>query len=242
MAGHNKWSKVKHIKGAADAKRGKVFSKLSAELTAAAKQGGADPDLNSRLRMLLAKAKQANMPASTTQRAIRKGAGGGQGSGFEELLYEIYAPAGVALLVEMSSDNKNRTAAEIRHILAKHGGSIASAGAAIHLFHRKGRLILSRENLDEEKAMELALEAGAEDFRSEPEAYEILTDPSRLEAVQKAVEAAGIACEETSVTYIPQTMVSVSKKESGNVLKIIELIDEHDDTKEIYSNADFETE
>lgn len=241
MAGHNKWSKVKHVKGAADAKRGKVFSKLSSELAAAAKQGGADPDLNPRLRMLLIKAKQANMPAGTTQRAIQKGIGTGQNTAFEDLLYEIYAPSGVALIVEISTDNKNRTAAAIRHILAKHGGSIASAGAAIRLFQRKGRLILSRENVDEDHAMELAIEAGAEDFRSDSESYEIITNPSRLTAVHKALESAGIVCETTGITYIPKSMVPVNRKEAGNVLKIIELIDEHDDTREVYSNADFAT-
>ena len=242
MAGHNKWSKVKHVKGALDAKRGKIFSKLSRELTVAAKLGGGDPDLNARLRMCLLKAKQANMPADTIDRAVKKGVGGGIGTDFEDLVYEIYAPDGVALLGEISTDNKNRTAAEIRHILTKNGGSIATSGAVTRLFHRKGQMIISRENADEDRAMEIALEAGADDFRSEPEGYEIITDPSEFETVHQAVESAGIACESAGVTCLPDSLVPVSPEAAGRISKIIELIDEHDDVKDVYSNADFPEE
>lgn len=242
MAGHNKWSKVKHIKGALDAKRGKIFSKLSRELTVAAKQGGGDVDLNAHLRMVILKSKQANMPADTIERAIKKGVGGGQGTDFEDLVYEIYAPAGVAILVEISTDNKNRTAAEIRHILTKNGGSIATSGAVTRLFHRKGQMIISRDKADEDKIMEIALEAGAEDFRSEPEGYEIITDPSEFESVHQAVEAAGITCDSAGVTCLPDALVPLSPADTPTLTKIIELIDEHDDVKEVYSNADFPAE
>ncbi len=242
MAGHNKWSKVKHIKGALDAKRGKIFSKLSRELTVAAKIGGGEPDLNARLRMVLLKAKQANMPADTIDRAVKKGVGGGLGTDFEDLVYEIYAPEGVAIMVEISTDNKNRTAAEIRHILSKNGGSIATSGAVTRLFHRKGQLIISREGTDEDQIMELALESGADDFRSEPEGYEIITDPSDFEAVHKAIEDAGILCDSASVTCLPDSLVPVSAAAAGKITKIIDLIDEHDDVKEVYSNADFPEE
>ncbi len=242
MAGHNKWSKVKHVKGALDAKRGKIFSKLSRELTVAAKIGGGDADLNARLRMVLLKAKQANMPADTIDRAVKKGVGGGEGTDFEDLVYEIYAPEGVAILVEISTDNKNRTAAEIRHILSKNGGSIATSGAVTRLFHRKGQMIISREGADEDKIMEVALEAGAEDFRAEPEGFEIITEPSEFEAVHKAVETAGISCDSASVTCLPDSLVAISPEAAGKISKIIELIDEHDDVKEVYTNADFPQE
>jgi len=188
MAGHNKWSKVKHIKGPADAKRAKIFSKLSREIFVAVKEGASeDPDLNPRLRMVLLKARQANMPSDNVQRAIQKATGEGGASTFQDLTYEIYGPNGVAILAEISSDNKNRTAAEIRHILSKNGGSIASAGAVVRLFHRKGQIMIARETADEEKVMEVALESGAEDFNAEEEGYEILTEPGEFEAVLKAV-------------------------------------------------------
>ena len=239
MAGHNKWSKIKHTKGPLDAKRGKVFSKLSRELTVTAKIGGGEPDLNAPLRMVLLKAKQANMPADTIDRAIKKGVGGGIGTDFEDLVYEIYAPDGVALLVEISTDNKNRTAAEIRHILSKNGGSIATSGAVTRLYHRKGQMIISREGTDEDQIMELALESGAEDFKSEPEGFEIITEPSHFETVHKAIESAGISCVSAGVTCLPDALVPVSDKAAAKISKIIELIDEHDDVKEVYSNADF---
>src|SRR5215475_2889992 len=163
MAGHSKWAKVKHFKGAIDAKRGKIFSKLSKEITIAAKLGGGDPDMNPRLRMALLKSRAANMPNDNIDRAIKKGTGGGEGANYEDLTYEIYAPHGVALLVEVSTDNRNRTAADVRSYVTKSGGSIATAGSVTRLFQRKGQIVVSRENANEDKLMELALEAGAED-------------------------------------------------------------------------------
>ena len=242
MSGHNKWSKIKHTKGPLDAKRGRIFSKLSRELTVAAKIGGGDAELNARLRMVLLKAKQANMPADTIDRAVKKGVGGGLGTEFEDLVYEIYAPEGVAILAEISTDNKNRTAAEIRHILSKNGGSIATSGAVTRLFHRKGQIIIARENADEDRTMEIALEAGADDFLSEPQGFEIITDPSEFETVHKAVEAAGITCESAGVTCLPDSLVPISADAVARISKIIDLIDEHDDVKDIYSNAQFPEE
>ena len=239
MSGHSKWSKVKHFKGALDAKRGRIFSKLSREITIAAKAGGKDPDSNARLRMVLLKAKQANMPADTIERAIQKGVGGGQGTDFEDMVYEIYGTSGVALLVEVSTDNKNRTAAEIRHILSKNSGAIASAGSVARLFRRKGRIIVSRKNAEEDKIMEAALEAGAEDFRAEPEYYEIIADSSEFEAVHRAVEESGIQCDSAGVTCLPDLLVPVKASAAASVARLIELLDEHDDVKEVYSNADF---
>src|SRR5437867_11644847 len=165
MAGHSKWAKVKRFKGAIDAKRGRIFAKLGREITIAAKLGGGDPDLNPRLRMVLLKCRSANMPTDNIERAIKKGAGGGEGASFEDLTYEIYGPHGIALLVEVSTDNRNRTAAEIRSLVTKGGGSIATAGSVTRLFHRQGQIIVPREAAGEDQLMEVALEAGAEDFK-----------------------------------------------------------------------------
>src|SRR3954467_3858321 len=182
MAGHSKWAKVKHFKGAIDAKRGKIFSKLSKEITIAAKLAGGDPNMNPRLRMVLLKCRAANMPNDNIERAIKKGTGGGEGASFEDLTYEIYGPGGVAILVEISTDNRNRTASEIRAIVTKRGGSIAAQGAVSGLFQRKGQIVVSREAATEDALMEVALEAGAEDFKTEPEGFEILTEPGKFEA------------------------------------------------------------
>src|SRR5207247_2616044 len=181
MAGHSKWAKVKHFKGAIDAKRARIFAKLSRELTVAARIGGGDPDMNARLRMVLLKCRTANMPSENIERAIRKGTGGGETASFDDLTYEIYGPHGVALLVEVSTDNRNRTASEIRSLVTKGGGSIATAGSVTRLFQRQGQIIVPREAADEDQLMEVAIEAGAEDFKAEPEGYEILTSPAKFE-------------------------------------------------------------
>src|ERR1044071_264047 len=192
MAGHSKWAKVKHFKGAIDAKRGKIFSKLSKEISIAAKIGGGDAAMNPRLRMVLLKCRAANMPNDNIERAIKKGTGGGETATCEDLTYEIYGPHGVALLVEVSTDNRNRTASEIRSIVTKNGGTIATQGSASRLFQRKGQIIVPREAAGEDQLMELALEAGAQDFKAEAQGYEILTEPAQFEAVNKQIEAKGI--------------------------------------------------
>jgi YebC/PmpR family DNA-binding regulatory protein len=238
MAGHSKWAKVKHFKGAIDAKRARIFSKLSREITVAVRQGGGDRDMNPRLRMVLLKCRSANMPSDNVDRAIKKGTGEGGASSFEDLTYEIYAPGGVALLVELTTDNRNRTAAEIRSILTKHGGSMATSGAVARLFQRKGQIIVSREKAGEDQVMELALEAGAEDFKTEPEGYEILTDPGAFEAVHHKVDEAGVECEGAEVTWLPTLTTPVSGDDAVAVQKLIELLDDHDDVREVYSNAD----
>src|SRR5580704_12284248 len=175
MAGHSRWAKVKHFKGGIDAKRAKIFAKLGREITVAAKLFGGDPDMNPRLRMILLKCRAANMPADNIDRAIKKGTGGGEVANFEDLTYEVYGPHGVALLVEVSTDNRNRTASDVRSIVTKSGGSIATPGSVSRLFQRKGQIVISRENGSEDKLMEVALEAGAEDFKTEAEGFEILT-------------------------------------------------------------------
>ena len=240
MAGHSKWAKVKTFKGAIDAKRGKIFAKLSKEITIAAKIGGGDPAMNPRLRMALLKSRGANMPNDNIERAIKKGTGGGEAGNFDDLTYEVYGPHGVAMLVELSTDNRNRTAAEIRSLLTKSGGSIAATGAVSRLFHRKGQIIIPREAAQEDALMELALEAGAEDFKAEPEGYEILTDPAHFEAIHKQLEAKGIKYASAEVTSLPDLSVPLEDPAAvAAVTKLRDALEDHDDVKEVYSNADF---
>jgi YebC/PmpR family DNA-binding regulatory protein len=242
MAGHSKWAKVKHFKGAIDAKRARIFSKLSREIAIAAKLGGGDPTMNPRLRMVLLKARAANMPGDNIDRAIKKGTGTGGADTFEDLTYEIYAPGGVALLVELSTDNRNRTAAEIRAILTRHGGSLATAGSVSRLFQRKGQFIVARDAAEEDRLMELALEAGAEDFRAESEGYEILTEPGQFEAVHRQLESAGIRCDAAEVTWLPAVSVPLDPALTAGVKGLIETLEDHDDVKEVFSNADYPNE
>jgi len=242
MAGHSKWAKVKHFKGAIDAKRARIFAKLSREITVAAKVGGGDPDRNPRLRMALLKCRSANMPSDNIERAVRKGTGGGGTANFEDLTYEVYGPHGVALLVELSTDNRNRTAAEVRSLLSKNGGSIATAGSVSRLFQRKGQIIVSRGATDEDRLMALALEAGAEDFKAEPEGFEIITGPADFDAVHRRLETNGVKCEAAEVTWLSAVTVPVSKADARAIHKLIEALEEHDDVKEIHTNAEFPDE
>jgi YebC/PmpR family DNA-binding regulatory protein len=243
MSGHSKWAKVKHFKGAVDAKRGKVFSKLSKEISIAAKIGGGDPSMNPRLRMVLLKCRAANMPNDNVERAVKKGIGGGQTTVFEDLTYEVFGPHGVALLVEVSTDNRNRTASEIRSLVTKSGGSLATQGSVSRLFHRKGQIILSREAANEDQLMELALEAGAEDFKAEPQGYEIITDPAHFEAVHRQLEAKGIKADAAGITELPTVGVPLARETDAAALnKLIEALEDHDDVKEVYSNAEFPDE
>ncbi|MST94247.1 MAG: YebC/PmpR family DNA-binding transcriptional regulator [Pedosphaera sp.] len=237
MAGHSRWAKVKTFKGAIDAKRGRIFAKLGREISIAVKIAGSDPDMNPRLRMALLRGRAANMPTDNVERAIHKGAGTGEGATYEDLAYETYGPHGVALLVELSTDNRNRTAAEIRSLLTKNGGSIATPGAVTRLFQRKGQMIVPRDAAGEDQLMELALEAGAEDFKAEPEGFEILTDPAHFEAVHRQIEAKGIRCAVAEVTWLPTVLVPVAEPKA--VLRLIDLLEEHDDVKDVYSNAEF---
>jgi YebC/PmpR family DNA-binding regulatory protein len=239
MAGHSKWAKVKHFKGAIDAKRGKIFSKLSKEITVAAKIGGGDANMNPRLRMVLLKCRAANMPNDNIERAIKKGTGAGETVNFEDLTYEIYAPHGVALLVEISTDNRNRTASEIRSLVTKGGGTIATANSVSRLFQRKGQIIVPREAANEDQLMEVALEAGAEDFKADEQGYEVLTEPGNFEAVHKQIEAKGIKPAVAEITSIPAIIVPLSGEQVGAVNKLIEALEENDDVKDVYSNAEF---
>lgn len=242
MAGHSRWAKVKHFKGAIDAKRGKLFSKLAKEITVSVKQSGGDPDMNPRLRMVLLKCRAANMPVENIERAIKKGLGTDGGASYEDLTYEIYAPHGVALLVELQTDNRNRTAAEIRSIVTKAGGSIATPGSVSRLFHRKGQLVVPRDGANEDQVMEIALEAGAEDFKADEHGFEILTEPAKFETVHTALEQKGLKCEVAEVTSLPALSVPLTDAGSATAVnKLIEALEDHDDVKELYSNAEFPT-
>lgn len=243
MAGHSKWAKVKHFKGALDAKRGKIFSKLSKEISIAAKIGGPDPAMNPRLRMALLQSRAANMPNDNIERAIKKGTGGGEATTYEDLTYEIYGPNGVAVLAEISTDNRNRTASEIRSIVTKNNGSIATAGSVGRLFQRKGQIIVSRETASEDLLMEVALEAGAEDFRSEAQGFEIITEPAKFEAVHKQIEAKGFKADAATVTELPTVTVALNDPAAAAAVnKLLDALEDHDDVKEVYSNAEFADE
>ncbi len=243
MAGHSKWAKVKHFKGAIDAKRARIFSKLSKEIAIAAKIGGGDATMNPRLRMVLLKCRAANMPNDNIERAIKKGTGAGETLNYEDLTYEIFGPHGVALLVELSTDNRNRTASEVRSLVTKHGGSIATPGSVSRLFQRKGQIIVSREAANEDQLMELALEAGAEDFKAEPQGYELVTEPAAFEAIHKQIESRGIKADVAEVTELPTITVPLQGEQAvAAVNKLIDALEEHDDVKEVYSNAEFPDE
>jgi len=239
MAGHSRWAKVKHFKGGIDAKRGKIFAKLGREITVAAKIGGGDPDMNPRLRMVLLRCRAASMPNDNIERAIKKGTGSGETVNFEDLTYEIYAPHGVALLVEISTDNRNRTASEIRSLVTKAGGSIATANSVSRLFHRKGQIIVQREAANEDQLMEVALEAGAEDFKSDEQGYEVLTEPASFEAVHKQIEAKGIKPAVAEINSLPAITVPLNAEQAVAVNKLIDALEENDDVKDVYSNAEF---
>jgi len=242
MSGHSKWAKVKHFKGAIDAKRGKIFSKLSKEIAIATKIGGGDAAMNPRLRMVLLKCRGSNMPNDNIERAIKKGLGAGETANFEDLTYEIFGPNGVAVLVEISTDNRNRTASEIRSIATKNGGTIATQGSVTRLFHRKGQIIVSREAANEDQLMELALEAGAEDFKAEEQGFEIITDPAHFEAVHKQIEAKGIKPEAAGVTELATVTVPLDDHQAVGINRLVDALEDHDDVKDVYTNAEFPEE
>ncbi len=239
MSGHSKWATTKRHKAAIDAKRGKIFSVLSKELTLAARDGGGDPEFNPRLRTNIAKAKAANMPADNIDRAIKKGTGELEGSVIEELTYEGYGPGGVGLIVEVTTDNKNRSASEVRSTFTKNGGNLAGAGALAYNFQRKGQFLISAEAVDEEQLMEVAIEAGAEDVVNNGDHFEILCEMTEFDRVVQAMEKAGIPTESAELAYLPQTPVPVTDADvARQVLRLIDMLDDLEDVKSVYSNFD----
>src|SRR5213079_3154162 len=244
MAGHSKWSKVKRFKGAIDAKRGKIFSKLSKEITLAAKTGGGDPNSNPRLRSAIQAARAQSMPNDNIERAIKRGTGeANDASQIEEIIYEGYAPGGVALIVETATDNKNRTAAEVRSIFSKNNGNLASAGSVSYMFHKKGQIIVLRDSIDEDRLFELALEAGAEELTTEEDQYVITTSHDQLYAVAEALKRANVTTDGQKFTFIPDTTVQVADETlARQVLRLCDALEEDDDVQNVYSNLDIPDE
>ncbi|WP_411824193.1 YebC/PmpR family DNA-binding transcriptional regulator [Leptospira sp. 'Mane'] len=237
MSGHSKWATIRRKKGAIDAKRGAIFTRIAREISVAAKEGGGDQDANPRLRMAVTKAKASNMPKDNIERAIKKGAGGLEGMVYEECLYECYAPGGVAIMVDVLTDKKSRTTPEIKSILTKLGGSLANSGAVSRLFERKGQLVLKSDQISEETLFDLALGAGAEDIQSADGVYTVLTPPNEYEAVQSALTAKGLSMEETEIKYIPMTTVEVNDKDTAEkIMKLIENLEANDDVQGVSSN------
>lgn len=241
MSGHSKWKTIQHKKGAADARRGKVFSRLSKELMIVARQGGGNPANNVALRNLISKAKDANMPADNIDRAIKKGTGEIEGVVYEEIVYEAYAAGGVAVIVKVLTDNKNRAAAEIRHIFSKHNSSFAAQGAVTRNFARKGQIMVPNAGVDEDALMNVVLEAGAEDMQPDGDNFEILTDPAGFDAVVEALAQAGIKTESAEITLVPDAYVTVSEKAAaGAVMRFVEDLEENDDVQNVYTNLDID--
>jgi len=242
MSGHSKWSTIKHKKGAADAKRGKIFTKLIKEITVAARMGGGDPEANPRLRKAINDAKAQNMPKDNLERAIKKGTGDLEGVEYEELTYEGYGPGGVAVLVECLTDNKNRTVADVRYIFSKAGGNIGTDGCVSWMFDKKGLISVDKESSDEDTLMEIALEAGAEDVKDEGDCFEVISDPADFEIVKEAIEAASIKYQVAEITMIPQTQTRVEGKEAEQMIKFMDALDDCDDIQKFYSNAEIPDE
>ncbi|RME41533.1 MAG: YebC/PmpR family DNA-binding transcriptional regulator [Deltaproteobacteria bacterium] len=240
MAGHSKWANIKHRKGAQDAKRGKIFTKLIKEITVAAKIGGGDLDANPRLRLAVDKAKQANMPKDNIERAIKKGTGDLGGVNYEEGTFEGYGPGGVAVIVEFLTDNRTRTVAEVRHIFNKHNGNLGVSGSVAFMFDRKG-LITFGEDADFDRIFEIALEAGAEDVKQDGD-IEVITDPSDFEAVRNALTEAGLTFTSAEITMLPQTTTSVEGKQAEQLMKLIEKLEDNDDVQNVYTNFDMSDE
>lgn len=237
MAGHNKWSKVKHIKAVVDAKRGKVFSKLSKELTLAAKHGGSNPDTNARLRTAIQNARAQNMPGDNIERAVKKGAGELEGISLEEITYEGYGPGGAALLIEVITDNRNRSVNDVRNIFSKNGGAIASAGSVAYLFSRRGEIRLDKSALTEDQAMELALEAGADDVQDEGDEWLIATAQDKLFAVGAALQSRGIAPKSQQLVYLPSVTVPITDPAAArSLMKLYDALDDYDDTQSVHAN------
>ncbi|HUF02613.1 MAG TPA: YebC/PmpR family DNA-binding transcriptional regulator [Aridibacter sp.] len=240
MSGHSKWHSIKHKKGAADAKRGKVFTRLIREITVAARDGGGDPEMNPRLRKAVADAKAANMPADNIDRAIKRGTGEMEGVSYDEITYEAYGPGGVAILIETMTDNRNRTVAELRHLLSKNNGNLGESGSVSWMFDRKGYFVVPKEQKSEEELFEIAIEAGAEDLMDDELNFEIFTAQEAFEDVKKAVEDAGIEPEVAEVSMIPQNHVKLEGSDAQAMLKLYDAIDDHDDVQNVYSNFDID--
>ena len=240
MSGHSKWASIKHKKGAADAKRGKIFTRLIKELTVAARAGGGDPDMNPRLRTIIADAKAENMPADNIKRAIRRGTGEEPGVSYEEAQYEAYGPGGAAVIMDVLTDNKNRTVGELRHTLTKHGGTLAETNAVAWMFSKCGYIVIEKSKADEETLMAAVLDAGGDDLRDDDDNWEVLTTPEAFQAVHEAVKKLGIETATAEVSMLPKNYVKLEGKTAQSMLRLMEALDEHDDIRHMWSNFDIE--
>ncbi|MDH4101002.1 MAG: YebC/PmpR family DNA-binding transcriptional regulator [Nitrospirota bacterium] len=238
MSGHSKWATTKRKKGAIDAKRGKIFTKISKEITVASKIGGGDPDGNPRLRLAIIKAKEVNMPADNVKKAIQRGTGELPGMSYEETIYEGYGPGGVAVLMDCLTDNKNRSVAELRHIFSKGGGNMGEAGCVSWMFNKKGYIVVDKAKVDEDRLMSLALEAGAEDFKNDESSYEVITEPSDFETVKQALTDAGIEMDSAELSMVPQNYIALEGKEAEQMVRLMEALEDHDDVQNVYANFD----
>ncbi len=243
MSGHSKWSTIKRKKGAADAKRGALFGKLSKAITIAAREGGGDPDMNPALGMAVQKAKEGNMPNDNIQRAIDKGTGAGADAAMiERITYEGYAPGGVAVLVEVLTDNRNRAASDVRYVFSKNGGKLGTTGSVSYLFERKGVILVPKDGVDEDELMELALEAGAEDVEVSESDYRVVTAPEDFAAVRGSLVEAGVAFENAEITMQPQNSINLDASTAKQTLRLIDALEENDDVQEVYANFDISDE
>lgn len=242
MSGHSKWSSIKHKKGAADAKRGKVFSRLIKEVTVAARLGGGDPNGNPRLRTAIQAAKAENMPKDNIERAIKKGTGELEGTSYEEINYEGYGPGGVALLIDCLTDNKNRAVADIKHIIDRHGGNLGEPGCVAWMFEKRGLFILERDKVDEDKLLDVALESGAEDVIEGQGEFEVVTSPSDFEEVKKAFDDEGIEYTLAEISMIPKNTIQLEGKKAEQVLNLMEALEDNDDVNHVYANFDIPDE
>ena len=240
MSGHSKWHSIKHKKGAADAKRGKVFTRIIKELTVAARVGGGDPDSNPRLRTVIADAKAANMPADNIKRAIRRGTGEEPGVAYEEVMYEGYGPGGAALMVDVLTDNKNRTVSDIRHLLSKHGGHLGESNSVAWMFSKKGYILIDMSQADEETLMTATLEAGGDDLRDDDGTWEVVSSPETFHAVLEAVKQLGIEPMTAEVAMLPQSYVKLEGKAAQQMVRLMDALEEHDDVRHVWSNFNIE--
>ena len=240
MSGHSKWATIKHKKGAADAKRGKVFTRLIKEITVAAKQGGGDPDGNPRLRTAILAAKAENMPADNIKRAIQRGTGELEGLQYEEITFEGYGPGGVAVIVDVLTDNRNRAVSEIRHAFSKNGGNLGESGSVGYMFAKKGVIVIAKGAADEEKLTEIVLESGADDLNDEGDNWEIITGPKDFEAVRDALVTAKLTPEHAEVTMVPSTYQKLEGAQNNAMLRLLDVLEDLDDTQNVYSNFDFD--
>lgn len=238
MSGHSKWANIKHKKGKMDAIKGKLTTKIGREITVAVRMGGADPAGNMRLKLALQKARENNIPKDNIQRAIQKGQGTADGANYEEITYEGYGPGGVAVMVDVMTDNRNRTAADVRHLFAKYGGNLGESGCVAWMFKKKGLFLINKTGVDEEELMLLALEAGAEDVRTEEEEFVIITETEVFDSVQQELVANNIAVISAQITMIPDTNTTLAGDEAAKMVKLIDALEDHDDVQEVYTNGD----